>query len=359
MKRPILHLAITVLLGCSLGCNAQPGLQRHAILDSSGFEQPMTAFTVEVPAGWQTRGGVFWDAANPCQDVVPSVHWQARSPDGSGAFEILPRWSSEMPDPSLGLPMSNCPQAPIANVRGYLEAIARARHPDGQILDYRDRPDLLEKLRAPNFPGVPGSPLQMRSRTEAGELLVAWNENGRAMREAIAANGIVTESLLNMPMTGPSRSVKVSIASAAAMRAPDGQLDFNLFARLCYSVQVDPGWQARMQQHDHAMAAIATRGAVKAGRIRAAANAEIAANSQRAWQEQQAANDRSHASYIDALRGVQNYRDPDTSSGTVELSNQYQNTWRLQDGSYLQTNSSVNPWVDLGVDGHMLDPIQR
>lgn len=265
-----------------------------------------------------------------------------------------------MPDQAQGLPMSNCPQAPIANVRGYLEAIARVRHPDGQVLDYRDRPDLLAKLRVPAFPSLPGSPLQLRARAEAGELLVAWNENGRAMREAIAANGVVTESVLNMPMTGTSRSVKVSIASAAAMRAPDGQLDFDLFARLCHSVQIDPGWQARMQQHDRAMAAASARGAIEAGRIRAAANADIAADSHGAWQERQAASDRGHASYIDALRGVQNYRDPDTSTGTVELSNQYQHAWRLQDGSYLQTDSgSFNPWVDLGVDGQALDPIQR
>lgn len=353
-------IAILLLVGSQSGAHAQSGFQRYAIPDPSGFEQPMTAFTIEAPAGWQARGGVFWDVANPCQEIVPSAHWQAHSPDGSQAFEVLPRWASEMTGQQGGLRFSNCPDAPLASLRAWLEYVARLRHPDGRLLDYRDRPELAAALAVPAFPEIPGSPLHTRAWAEAGEILVGWDEQGRAMREAIVAAGVITDNRVEMPLTGTSSSRKVSVLTAAALRAPDGMLDFALLARILHSMQPDPAWQSRMSRHSATMAAASANAAIERGRIRADANRQIADANTRAWQERQAASDASHARHIDAIRGVQYYQDPSAATGAVELSNQYQHAWRLQDGSHVQTDDpSFNPWTDLGTDGEELAPIQR
>ena len=52
---------------------APRGMQRVAIVDPSGFEKPMPAHWVQIPAGWRTQGGVLW-----CTTSRPG--WVAWSP---------------------------------------------------------------------------------------------------------------------------------------------------------------------------------------------------------------------------------------------------------------------------------------
>ena len=351
-----LVVSVLVLVWC-VGCDAQPALHRLAIPDNNGFERPMTAYSLDAPAGWQGQGGIAWDPLNPCQDLTISIQWQARSPDGRQGFELLPRWATEVLDGANSMPMSNCQQTTISSVRGYLEAIARSRHPNGRLLDYRDRPDRAAQIPVMQLPNYPGIPLQSRTWAEAGEILVGWSEHGQEMRETILAGGVVTEQQFSMPMMGESRSKKLSILSTAAMHAPDGQLDLNLFNHMVASIQPGPEWSARMNQHTLEMSRTSANGARERAQIQANTQAQIAASRDRAWQEQQAANESSHASYIQSIRGVQQYHDP--SAGAVELSNQYDHAWRLQNGTHIQTNNpNFNPWVGLGVDGEEMAPIR-
>lgn len=357
MKRPALLLCTALLLGHAASCWSQPGgFQRLTIPDNNGYERPIPAFTVEVPAHWQGQGAVFWDNTQ-CPQTVPSMHWQARSPDGQHVFELLPRWASQMPDPVLGQTMQGCPSMPFASIRNYLEYLARQRHPSGRLLDYRDRPDLARQTQLPPALNVPGGPVQNRNWVEAGEILVGWDENGRQMRESIMVSGMFMEMRADMPLTGPVRSLTLTTGAAAALRAPDGQLDLALFERMRNSLQADANWQARMNKHDADMAQISLKGARESAQIRARGNAEVARIRNQTWENQQKSQDIAHSKFIDGIRGVQPHRDPH-SGNTVELSNQYDHAWRLNDGTYYQTNDpSFNPYVELGVDGEQMDPV--
>jgi hypothetical protein len=87
-------------------------------------------------------------------------------------------------------------------------------------------------------------------------------------------------------------------------------------------------------------------------------NDEIARIRQEAWTTAQESADRRAREFGELLRGVETYRDVDAAGGEVELSNLYDNAWRLSDGSYVLTNdSSFEPGRDLGVDGRRLDAV--
>lgn len=344
--------------GVSRGQN-MGGPQRLTIIDRNGFGQPMPAFTVETPAGWEGGGMVFWDTTNSCLEVVPSMNWQARSPDGSQTFEVLPRWASsaQPPDPTNPV-MLGCPVAPFEDVRGYLTQLAQQRHPGGRILDYRQRPDLLDTVSVPAVANFPESPITFRNRAEAGEILIGWQENGREMRESIQLAGLVMESVTTQPFTGTRREVKLILNAPVALRAPNGQLDVNLLSRMARSIKPEPGWLALMQRHHGIINADTARTIANIGQIKSETSKDLLDISHRGWTDRDRITAEGHRKAVDVTRDVQPYHDP-YKDYPVELSNQYKFTWRLQDGTYHQTDDPFwSPWNNLRTEGQLLEPVR-
>ena len=85
------NAAITAM--CCLGhtrCGAggaaglPPGairFEKAMIVDATGFESPMAATTLFLPAGWRTQGGVFWGQEFMCTNGY-NFNWIASAPDG-------------------------------------------------------------------------------------------------------------------------------------------------------------------------------------------------------------------------------------------------------------------------------------
>lgn len=348
---------IGLLLSLSTTCWAQgAGLQRIAIPDHSGFDRPMAAFTVDVPSGWRAEGSVLWGANASCESVVPSIQWRAQSADGAMVFEILPRWASQIPG-AIQPTLRGCPTMPFTSIRAFLEYLATQRHPSAQLLDYRERADMRDQVRVPPAAQVPaGLPMQLRNWAEAGEILIGWSENGRAMRESISASGIFMESRVQMPTLGHDHSLALITNPPTVLRTPDGALDLNLAERIRSSIQATAEWQAQMNGHQAAMSGIAMRGASTRAGIAAQTASEIADINHEAWRKRQASEGSMHTQTINAIRGVQPYVDSQSTTGTVELDNRYDHSWRLQDGNYIQTNDpNFNPYLDTGVDGEELE----
>lgn len=329
---------------------AATGMQRVAIIDPSGFEKPMPAHWVQLPAGWQTQGGVVWDQNAPC-GATPSFRWQARSPDGSQLLTIHPSeaWTWD----NLGMPptQGQCPRVPITTVRQYLESFVQRNRPGARILDYRDRPDL---IRTPPPPGGSG----MQWRKDGGELLIAYGGPGGERRESVAA--VVLFSLTTMAgvMPGETRQFLSGIASApTTLSAPAGALDMNLLTHVANTGQPDPQWQARMNKHNAVIARQNQRGAADRSQIIADTYSEISDMQMRGWEERNATNDRIHARNVDAATGTSRYADPDT--GQVRLDSNYDNAWRTTDGDYLQSDDpNFDPNRDLDTEAERLERIE-
>lgn len=329
---------------------AATGMQRVAIIDPSGFEKPMPAHWVQLPAGWQTQGGVVWDQNAPC-GATPSFRWQARSPDGSQLLTIHPSeaWTWD----NLGMPptQGQCPRVPITTVRQYLESFVQRKRPGARVLDYRDRPDL---IRTPPPPGGNG----MQWRKDGGELLIAYGGPGGERRESVAA--VVLFSLTTMAgvMPGETRQFLSGVASApTTLSAPAGALDMNLLTHVANTGQPDPQWQARMNKHNAVIARQNQRGAADRGQIIADTYSEISDMQMRGWQDRNATNDRIHDRNIDAATGTTRYADPD--AGQVRLDSNYDNAWRTADGDYVQSNDpNFDPNRDLDTEAERLERIE-
>jgi hypothetical protein len=334
---------------------AAPGtvrLQRAELVDPSGFERPMVAATILVPAGWRAQGGVVWTPANACGSAY-SFNWRATAPDGVTAVAVFPGTSWTFSNMPLG---GACTTSRATSARQYLEALAQRARPGARILDFRARKDLLEGLAALN--STTPMPLgELQSWVDAGEVLIAASEQGRPTRESIAAVVIFSRSRINGVGGQTMESVTGTALPGFWARAPEGQLDFRLAETIRASFRTAPEWQQRINAHERENSRIAAAGAQRRHEIRTQTNREIADMQQRGWEARQASQDRRHREFIETIRGVETYNDPSSATGTVQLSNQYSNAWRMNDGSYVLTDDpSFNPYAATGQEGVRLSP---
>lgn len=332
---------------------------RAEIMDRNGFERPMVAYTMFVPSGWKTEGGIeYAQATNRCG--LPSrINWKATAPDNSGAIQIIPeeKWTSA----NFPVPEDGCTRAQVSAARPYLEWWVQRNRPGAKLLDYRERLDL-----AAPFKSIIQSGQGMRSWADAGEILIAYQQNGRPVREAISTAGFFILTEFPSLTGGQSQQMLQGMtAPGFAMRMPEGALSFKMIEALRQSIHSAPEWKSRMNQaanQRNRIAAESNRQMAETNRREAAKRSEIIAQTGReiadiqmgTWQSRNEGMDRQQRETIEGIRGVETYNDPHYG-GTVQLSNQYQHAWQLRDGSYVLTDDvNFEPGRDLGVTGQKL-----
>ncbi len=336
-------------------------VQRAEIVDRQGFEKPLVAFTLLMPAGWKAQGAVEWTPIGQCGPMYV-VNWKAVAPDGGGAMQVIPgeKWNaSTIP----GQQPDNCLHSDVSTTRSYLEWWTRRNRPGARVLDYRPLPQLLETLK-----GLETSrpDLGMRTWVDAGELLIAYEVAGRQVREAITSINAFTHT--RMPSLDPRQSMELlqgETLSAFSMRMPAGALDFKQVAALRQAIHVAPEWNARIRQGADERSRIATesnrviaeqnrRGAAERSEIIARTGREVNDIQMGTWQSRNESMDRTQRESIESIRGVETYNDP-KYGGTVQLSNQYPHAWQLTDGSYVLTDDvNFDPQRAFGVAGQRL-----
>ncbi len=324
------------------------GLQRVAIIDSSGFEKPMPALWVQVPAGWRTAGGVVWNQQAPC-GATPSYQWQAQSPDGRQTLQMLPAEAWTFDNLNMPMPQGSCPRWPITDVRTYLQSLVQRQRPGARVLDFRMRNDL---LRRP----APPSDQQTRYWKEAGEILIAYNGPQGEVRESISAVVQFMETTMAGVMPGEVRKFISGIAGVPVIAsAPAGQLDLAMVTHFGMSSETDPQWQARMDKHNTAIARGGLKGQSDRGPIIANTGSEIADINHEGWKRRDASGDVVQRESVDGINNVDRYTDPVTGD-EVQLDNRYDHAWRASDGTYFQTdNPNLNPQVDLGIEAEQME----
>lgn len=326
---------------------ATGGLQRIAVIDPNGFEKPMPALWVQVPAGWRTGGGVVWDPQAPC-GATPSYQWQAQSPDGRQSLRMLPAEAWSFDNLNLGV-QGNCPRWPITDVRTYLQSLVERQRPGARVLDFRMRNDL---LRVP----APPSDAQTRFWKEGGEMLVSYSGPQGEMRESYTAVVQFMETTMAGVMPGEVRKFMSGIAGLPVIAsAPAGQLDLAMVSHFATSIEPDPQWQARMDRQNTATARQGVQAQIQRGAIAADTQREIADINQRGWESRSDSSDAIQRQTVDGINNVDRYTDPVTGS-EVQLDNRYDNAWRANDGTYIQSNDpNLNPQVDLGVEAEQME----
>lgn len=343
------------------------------IIDATGFAQPMAAASLFMPHGWNAQGGVTWAQEHMCTNGY-NFDWSASSPDGLMSVSLIPQaaWEAN----STGSPANRpgCPLLNINSARGYLEAVVQQRIPGAQVLDYRERPDVLRELNAQDS-RTPMPLGESRIWTEAGELLFGYQFQGRDMRGTVAAavqfQSMITDmssmyqndpTLQGMPMGNMQTRMEALSAFAFpgwAAVAPDGAFDFGLFEALRRSIKTSPSWSQAIAGHNTRIGQVALEESRKRAQIINQTSDYISRLRQETWNAQQESADRRAREFGEAIRGVQSYVDPDAPGGTSEHSIQYDNVWRLNDGSYvLSDDPNFEPWRDLQLAGERLEPLR-
>ena len=375
-------LAAALCMGAAAQA-AELRVQRVEIIDQQGFDKPMLAATMLVPAGWRHQGSVKWQAGAPCGKAYA---WQltATAPDGVSAIELVPGEAWAHNNHGMGgngngagngagnTQPGGCPVQALRTTQEYLTAWVQRHRPGARWLDYRARPD---KSRAGPQHQMTGG--RFSSRVEGGQALIAYAVGGREVRETLVAVVAFTQSELAGVQGQVMASSTGESFGVLGWRAPEGQLDFKQFDAVWDTLRAAPEWRQRIDTAEAQMAQDNSATQARISQIRAdtsretlaqmARRGEIRAQTQRdvadirnnTWQARQDSNDRMHTDNVRAVREVQGWRDP-RSGGVVELSNHYRHAWQLRDGSYVLTdNPNFDPSRDLGVSGVAMAPSKR
>lgn len=302
-------------------------LEPAQIIDDAGFQQPMVATRLLVPAGWQTSGGIRWNDGAECYSGQMRAAWGAVAPDNASVIEVLPAFAWQVQGTEI--PTDPCPVAPYRSAREFLEAVARQARPGARVLDYSDWPELAQateqRLQQQGDPPQPGQQRQI----DAGRLLIGYQADGMDMREVLAAP-VVLSSLGN--------KVSGSVGRVTTYRAPNGRLDLDLLDRVVESIEDDPQWFSMAKQrmmanvqryftaqrrdidawHARRMAEINARGEADRAAIRSQTIRDVAAIRSQTHANTMATNDRIHARSIDGIYERNAY--VGTDGGTVHSS---------------------------------------
>lgn len=323
-------------------------LRAVEIIDATGFGEPVVAAIVEIPAGWQPRGGMQWDRRTNCVGNQMRLEWSAASRDGAHAFEIMHGLSWQVQGTQI--PMSPCPALPFDSARAFLSAVVQQQRPGAQLLDWRDRPDIAEAAARAS-----SADARVRARDEAGELLIGYRSNGVEFREVLGATVRFTE------MQG---NVMGSTSMVFAQRAPRGQLDFAVGERIAASLKTNPHWFALMRDsvgtaerrfsanqrdeimrwHAAEMAKINAKGAADRAAIRAEGNRAVADINRRTYENTQTTNDDMQRRNLEAIGEYNTYQNPDSGARVRSSIHGGERVLQNPSGSSFSTNDPyLNP----------------
>lgn len=342
------------LFGLATAALAQGGnalrVREVEIIDQNGFERPIPAARMLVPHDWQAQGGVMWNPTSPCgQSGI--FEWAAWSPDGLYGVELMPNTTWQMNNlPPQFQTQDPCPKRNATSARQYLEQLVQERRPGARVLDYRDRPDLVQasgvtERRTPMAMG------ELRQWAESGEVLLGYTYNGTPRREVIQATVIFTHSIMqNVALGGTTENLAVIAMPAFAFRAPDGRLDFTMAESLRSSIRSDPEYDRRMAAHYQTINRIQAKGTADRAAATQRHGDEMLDIINQGYENRQRIMDEGHDRFSRVIREVDVYNDP--LDGQVELPSHYNRAWRLDGGDYLLSNDlNFEPWRDLGVNG--------
>ena len=297
-------------------------MQPAQIIDQNGFGQPMVAADVQIPAGWQTVGGVSWNDNTNCVANQLQLGWSAMAPDSLTAVEILPGFNWQVAGTEIQ--MNPCPAAPWRSTREFLEATVQRTRPGARVLGYERLADVEQRMAQ----SAQANP-QAQLRHDAGRLLIGYAKDGVAMQELLSA------AITFSSMQG---NVVAGTATISSLRAPEGRLDRELGKRIGDSMRPNPQWMQAMQQrsmaslqrydnaqrssindwHHRQMAIINARGAADRAAIRMRGNQEVAGIYSAIAANSSATSDRMHKTTMSGVQQVDNYAGVDGS--TVQAS---------------------------------------
>lgn len=347
-----LHLVLGLLLFL-LPVTGHTQMQRVLGIDAAGGTQPIPAFSVAVPQGWQSKGGIVWNVNDPCNRYGYDFSWAALSPDNKYGVAILPsvRWT--------GQNMSGyqtCPVMNLTSARDVISAMVSRIMPQAQMLDYRQRPDFVREvgLRPGHTNLAAGA--WMKTHVDAGEALFGFaGDTGIPMRMSIGLVVTLHETFMSgQGITADMRFVQGESLPAWLAFAPDGELNMSFAEQMRGSIQINPAWQRTILQHRAKINNDNTRTSRNIADINRKTNSYISRLSREGHENRMRAMDRSSEAFSNMMLERENWRDTDGTRLNAPMGGE--NMWRLDNGEYVSTDDhNFNPLQSTGQFGTQLE----
>jgi hypothetical protein len=314
---------------------------------------------------------MLWGALGPCGPDISS-DFRATSPDGMRSIRNLPLvgWNATRANFPMDPPRDGCERASYGSVRELLEAVALRLHPGGRIVDYRPLPEMVKPFdeMLASLPPMSDNTLQFRFWMEAGEVLVAYQANGRDMREAISTMVSLTYTRMD-DLMNPGQVALETISGGPTIltlvSAPNGDLDLNLRKRVSSTVRYTPEWSEAVRKYQEEKHRLTMKTMDVARRAQAERHAErmktlkhAAQVQQGLYDNRQAANEVQTREFSEYVRGVETYHDP-VYGGDVELDNTYKHAWRVKnDDTYILTDDDFFKPYEYGLEATELKVVE-
>jgi hypothetical protein len=321
-----------------------------------------------IPSTWDFKSNVAFNTASGCIADIFSVSWEAKSADGSLAFQGAPDSSWQYADDPAALRNLTDPSRRQINAQGkpcpvkkpmkaedYFRQNAFTAFPSGStVVSVEPFPELNQMARKqlglpPDDAGKEGD-----TRTEAIRARVEFQKDGQALEDWVAL--VVVTRIFRQ---GRGAFYDCHAIDFMALRAPKGKLDANdkLFKVMVSSLRPEPKWQAysngwlawRYQVEAKKEAQIDAIIANFQNQV-AQTLSEVTANQQRGSLNAAFGADQ-------GIRGVQTFRNPATGA-TMELSNQYDHAWLNGSNEYIMSDDpNFNPNGQLNGDWNQLQVV--
>jgi|GEM_PF-4179530 len=364
MKRFVKTLALA-LTGMAFAAQAGAEVPKRyrtvEIMDNQGFERPMVAARLLVPADWQVTGSMDWQEGMRTGKSGPVNTFSAISPDGTSSFAFLPTFcltQSNMPGYNPGA--AGCKGGNANSAQDMVGAITSLL-PNGRIVKVDRDPAVSRQLAAMGWE-TQGDPYS-RYWMDAVVAEVSYSYQGRAYRGMVllmsthsymkAGHSMVNYGYgYDIPGVPSVPTVMENSFAAAglvfAYGAPEEDFDPGMFTLLLSNYREDPNWSRRMAVHWAKINNTNLESAQKIAEINRKANAEISQMQRDSWNRQQQSRDNSNADFNDAIAGIWDYT---TSDGSIiSVPEHGGDLVEMPDGSFVITDI---PQVKL--EGTVLD----
>lgn len=326
--------------------------QRARIKDENGFNGPVEAYSILLPKGWRTEGGVKWVVNVTCPAEAVQNRLTAVSPNGAYRLDVFPQRSWQWYDDPMLLQNAQraaqfgnpgCQLARPYDAGQYLEQVFVPTELRGaQLMSHRPNEQLASVMRQQaqqNNSAYRAAGVNLESRPSAHIGRLRWAD-GRVGIVLCAVEQTVA-SMPNLLNGGTYASYQCRATVKTVMSAPAGQEEEaeRILSTIVGSTRINPEWQAAVQRVYSNIAAVEQRETAKRAAIWRQTQNEISDIQRRTWEDSQASRDRIMDGWSQALRGVETWKEP--GGGSIELSAGYNEAWSRADGTYILSNDPL------------------
>jgi len=322
-----------------------------------------------IPSTWDFKSNVAFNTTSGCISDMFSVAWEAKSADGSIAFQGAPDSSWQYADDPAALHNLTDPSRRQINAQGkpcpvkkpmkaedYFRQNVFTIFPSGStVVSVEPFPELNQIARKqlglpPDDAGKAGN-----SQTEAIRARVEFQKDGKAMEDWVALV-VLTRTYRQ----GRGAFYDCHAIDFMALRALKGKLDANdkLFKVMISSLRPEAKWQ------DYSNGFLAWRYQVEAKKeaqidaIIANFQNQVAQTLSEVTANQQRGSLNAAYGADQGIRGVQTFRNPATGA-TMELSNLYDHAWLNGSNEYIMSDDpNFNPNGQLNGDWDQLQVVR-